>query len=476
MNHPKQAAVRRTLMLYAVTCLSLLLLSILFSPPPAELEQPYDSGEYLRLSHAFLRDGRFSFAHYPESIRGYLYPLLLFLFRNLLPFLNENQCVLVMNCMSMAAFLVLGSQMAEKSLKRSMLPMIALALLVLAFWLDLLTYALTDFYAFFWLLLAVLLVEKVRLVDSPSGEGRGRFAAYGLLSGMLAYAAYNARPNLSFSLAALLVYLLFRMSRNARGYGMFFPAFCAGAIILALPQMFINHAHLGRLSPLVPTDNYQGQSLMLFYLNNGLTMRRYETFVGDRSIRRWGEMIFENSAMARLLTTDGITSFSRLTDYFLFVIRHPFECMAVYTEHIVNLLTPIFGQIYVTDFYGPKVPRILLHFGMYALVIMDWMQRWHEGWKPVNQMHSKGVLAPVIISLVSVLPVIAGKVETRYALAIYLFVYMDVCWYVDFKRVWRGLRKRPFTAIFGLSLALMLYFTILSNTFSSHVGPLLRLL
>jgi len=215
---------------------------------------------------------------------------------------------------------------------------------------------------------------------------------------------------------------------------------------------------------------------MLFYLNNGLTMRRYETFVGDTGIRRWGEMIFENEAMARLLSTDGITGFSRLTEYFLFVIRHPFECLAVYTEHLINLLTPIFGQIYVTDFYGLKVPRILLHFGMYALVVIDWTQRQHEGQKPLNQMHSKGILAPVVISLVSILPVIAGKVETRYALAVYLFVYMDVCCHVDFKRVWSRLRKRPLTAICGLGIALMLYFTILSTTFSSHVGPLLRLL
>lgn len=76
--------------------------------------------------------------------------------------------------------------------------------------------------------------------------------------------------------------------------------------------------------------------------------------------------------MQRLLETDGITAFTSLGDYVLFVLRHPLECAAVYTEHLVNLLTPIFGEIFITDFYGLKVPRILLNFALFVIASFEW--------------------------------------------------------------------------------------------------------
>lgn len=451
-------------LVFAAAFVVLLVYSLLFQGIPNGSDQPYDAGGYMTLSETFFQNGSFSLFHYPASIRGYLFPLLICLFRAIFPFFSPNLCVLIMNCAALAAFVAwtLPAFTGKKILQP--VPYIAFTCLLLFFWSDLLPYALTDFYAFWWLLVAALLVERCRRKDACAWQG--------LICGMLAYAAYNLRPNLSFSLAALLIWLLYCTVRKPRQFMPMFLLFLLGMLLTALPQMLLNRIHLGSLSPTVPTESFDGQGLTLYYLNNGLIMRRYETYAGDPNIFHRSTMIFSNDSMLRLLEADGITAFESLGDYILFVLRHPFECIAVYAEHLINLLTPVFGRIFVTDFYGFKVPRILINFALFVIAAADWMLRQ----KPLKAMHEKGRLAPVIVLLVSVLPVIAGKVETRYALPMYLFVYLYVCWHVDYKRLWTAVRNHPWHMLCILAAVLCAYCTILSTTFASFEGPLMRLL
>lgn len=192
--------------------------------------QPYDANGYMELSESFLEGGSFSLLHYPNTIRGYLFPLMLCLVRMLLPFADGNLCVLLMNCAAFSAFLTWTVKRFWPSHAKRFVPYAVFIALLLIFWADLLPYALTDFYAFWWLLLAAMIWERRRLSSAAPSE---KLPA-GFLCGLLAYAAYNLRPNLSFALALLFLWMLVGLVRQPRRFGLFFGAVMLGMFIAAL--------------------------------------------------------------------------------------------------------------------------------------------------------------------------------------------------------------------------------------------------
>lgn len=448
--------------------------------------QPFDSAGYADLSESFVQNGHFSLENFPFAERGYFFPLMLFLVRTLLFFVTENASVfivnisiLIMNCASIAIFLLwvipkvtFPCKPNASLLNRSkpFIILLAFVFLFLYYWSDLLFYALTDFYAFWFLAISLFFWEKCRL-----SQARHPYLLC-LLSGVFAYSVYNMRPNLSFSILAFFLWMLICAIRNPKRFIPYAFMVLIGMGIVALPQAIINHIHLGVFSPMVVMDNYADQGVALYYLNNGLTMNRYETYIGDPFILTRAEMTFANNFMIRLLETDGITSFSSFSDYFFFVLQHPLECLVVYVQHFINLLTPIFRRIYVDNFYCFKIPHLLLNFLIFAVSFADWILRTKDGLQPIKKAHDSGLLLPVVIQIISVIPTIVGKVETRYALCIYIFAYLYVCRYADYRRIWQFVRQHPWLTASLLVSTLCMYFTILTTTFASFEGPLMRLL
>lgn len=288
--------------------------------------QPYDSADYLKLADAYVETGRFDFFSYPHTFRGYLFPLLLCIIRSL--FIQNtgggtNTLIFLMNSVFVAWFAVWGVKpfSSPNHRRRAWLPILAFCALILIFWNDLLSYALTDFYGIVWLwTAAVLLVQALRNAAAEKHP-----LVKSVLTGILVYAAYNLRPNLQFALLALLgfvvVWTAFKPERKRL---LMLAGFVAGMALAAWPQMLLNAHHTGSYSPLVPTDQYSDHGLMLAFLNEGFWIRRYETYIGDPAVFRSGPMIFRNEQILSLLEAGGIEQFASVWDYIRFVLTHPF--------------------------------------------------------------------------------------------------------------------------------------------------------
>lgn len=469
------------LLLFALTTVLLMQIAYRLNDDSLVWDQPFDAFDYDGiLAEMFVdEEGNFSLTHYPQQMRGYLYPLLLHGFHELLPFDDPNAEILLMNCMALAWFLVWGTSPFLEGVKpiwRRALGVCLFTALFMTAWTDLLHYALTDLYGFLALYASMLCFRRSQI----SEKSRSPWIRYGwlVLCGILLYATYNFRPSNQFAVLFFLIGLLIWTALRYKERWGVLLAVVLGVLICALPQMIICYDDTQAISLLLPTEEYEGQGLTMFYLNNGLQYRRYETYIGapvtDES--SGGAIYFLNPDMIALMNDMGIGEMSSLGEYLEFVFTYPVEVMITYVHHIVNLCTPMFGAIFVDDLYCQKLPLILLHYALMFSVAADWFLRTRDGNKPWVSLQHKKLLFVCAVCLVPVLAAIPGKVETRYALPAYMFLYLYAACRVRFGRIGRSVIRHPFAWTLAAAGGAVLYLTLVNDTVSNLSGLVLTMI
>lgn len=468
------------LLLFALMTALLMYTAIALNDDSLVWDQPFDAYDYdAILSERFVNDeGEFSLTHYPQQMRGYLYPLLLHGFHQL-PLEDPNAEILLMNCMALAWFLVWGCRPFLEGLKhrwrRAAGVMLFTAFFMTA-WTDLLHYALTDLHGFLALYAALLCFRCATMPE----KSRKAWMKYGwlLLSGVLLYATYNFRPSNQFAVLLFLVGLTVWTALRFKERWGFLLAVVLGVLLCALPQMIICYDDTQTLSLLLPTEEYDGQGLTMFYLNNGLLYRRYETYIGPPVMDEYsgGAIYFLNPDMIALMEIMGIGEMSSLGEYLEFVFTYPVETLITYVHHLVNLCTPMFGAIFVEDLYCEKMPLILLHFALMFSTAADWFLRTRDGQKPWSMLHDKKLLLICFICLIPVLIAIPGKVETRYALPAYMFLYLYAACRVRFVRIVHSIRRHPFMWFAAVVSSAVVYLVLVNDTVSNISGLVLTMM
>lgn len=305
----------------------------------------YDSGYYWTLGGTFFKDGHFSLLNFDSPLRGYLLPLINHA-------LHRTAVVLKWRDSSLAklfnAFLfsligaVLAPRLAQLTWKQqrwSVRRRLALTVLLLVFWSGYLNFPLSDFPALTMALLAILAASR------PYAPGSM------LLAGIATAAAIDMRP--SYLPLAPIVLVLAAWSwiegRESERRTILRLALCltlllAGFVSVSVPQSLSSHRHFHTWS-FIPGSAAHLESLQL---TEGLTLQRYETYIGPP-----GEaaMDYQDDTGSRLLYKQPRETITGAGQYLGLIVDYPLTMGGVFARHLINGL----DQRYSTP-YTERVP------------------------------------------------------------------------------------------------------------------------
>ncbi|KPY27107.1 hypothetical protein [Pseudomonas syringae] len=424
---------------------------------------PWDAGYYWNLSkveHLF---------NFPHTIRGYFYPALLAPAR----YLSDTFTVLgyspfrITSSLVYAYFFaillpgfylrVFGGQVSF--LRRMIIP-----ILVAILFPGVIAYPLSDLPA-----LAMMVGSSFCMLSSAATTSRLKHFTLLVLSGFLAYGAYNTRTIYLFPAALLALGAVFiiyyKHSVSTKIFVLLI--FLSGALIAAIPQTAINLKHHEILSPLVITSpaalvkTSPTQSLFVSQLLWGITLQRYETSVDTASP---GPAVFYmDSAGERFFADKNIGSEPfELSTYFKLLLQNPLDFLGIYGRHIINGLDLRDGEVYTIGQPRDRNTLALFNFliifsGLLIISMSIAAQRAKTGERVKAAFWALTCLLPTIA-------IIPSAVETRFFLALHLAFYCAIAFTSDLGSVKNLLRQHWVLIGAALGVSAILFFSVTTTT------------
>ena len=400
----------------------------------------YDPKYYWELAEGVFENGLnpLYILRFPQSIRGYLFPVLLGYCKHLLPGVWGWR---ILASLSMAFCFSLSLPCAVKGRLTASRKELAGTLLAYAvfmwIWGDLMQYPLSDFFACFFLISAIALLRMIR-----PGQKAWITLLSGAISGGLLYAAYNTRSTYLYS--GILVVAAFFLSKGKNRTAMILTAagLIAGAAVTALPQCYINRHNEGVFSPKVFYDRVDNE------VYKGLTTSKYETYIGDRDVYPRAGIIFDDLTGWQLIQREHITAAGfKLTDIFRLFLRYPLDMTGIYVRHFIALLTPLYRQAYVTDLRAVDPLTIIVS-------MLLWLT---AGYGILASLKEKGTGAEALWIAAVCIPAllqIFDEPELRFFLPVYLLCYYYVFAVIDYGIFFRSL-KSNFPQVLIISLVII---------------------
>lgn len=375
----------------------------------------YDAGAYWQLGETFTVHGHFSLLNFDDPLRGYLWPLGDHLLHLLAAQLSWSDS-LIAKIANVLAFVLVGAVLAPRlaeltwpNRRWGWLRRVALVALMLVFWNGYLAYPLTD--------LPALAMTMLALVSLAHPESPGWCA----LGGAACAAAIDMRPSyeLLAPVLALMVCWTWWEQRNRAHGSLWRRALCAGALVgafalVSLPQSLISHRHFATWSFIPGTAAH----LTTFQLTEGLSLQRYETYVGAGHAP---QMRYVDASGERLLQTQAGGRITSVGQYLGLILSHPVTMAGVFTRHIVNG----FDQRYST----PYVPRLdtggqrWLRLSSFTLLFLALLRL---VWPASRRIMGRARWRYPLALLACCLTAVPSAMETRYLLPAYVMIYAIV--------------------------------------------------
>jgi len=195
----------------------------------------------------------------------------------------------------------------------------------------------------------------------------------------------------------------------------------AGALVVSVPQIAINHHQRSSWSPTVTGASEIGRG----QLGWGLVLQKYETYVGPRSEYPRHRVFYFDPVANDVREEERISEIASYREYLRVVFRHPAEMATSYALHTFNGIDVRHATPYIRDLRGGHVVvSMLLYTLLFAalarLVLPSARRRLGEiSWIAVGLL------------IVPTLTAIPGAVEPRFFLPLHLLVLILVCFGPD---------------------------------------------
>lgn len=338
--------------------------------------------------------------------------------------------------------------------KEHLLKVLLNFLLVFSVYCGLFVYSLSDFFAFSLCTLSVFFERRFKYSEKLSKKV---LCALGV--GIFVYLSYNVRTIYLFS--GIYIFFLFiidlcKTDGRKLTKIIFFLVFAASFFLAAFPMLIANRRNLGRNSIAVPTE-----SLMLAQVAWGIKYQRYDTYIGFRfgnDEQSDARMFFIDPVGEKLLQKESITSFASWKQFFKFCKKYPLEVAGIYVRHFVNLMFPVWPETYVKKIGNFKLFAVFLGivpFFLFGVALAAGAVR--------NLPELMKTYAPLLISTLFIL---AGAVESRFFISVFMLVFGTLSFSTDWKKVWGDYVLEHKFACLGL-------FVILSGLVISQWGVML---
>jgi hypothetical protein len=436
---------------------------------------PADSGGYWGLA------GRLAILDFPQTLRGYFYPLLLsparvvgYLTGSALPYrLYASLAYAFLLAVVVPDFYVrvFGGRL---SFTRRLVAPVLLAVLAPG----VMVYPLSDLPAILLLICSLSLILMSSDSPDPSTSSRLMLAA-----GVLAGAAYNTRTIYLFSLVMVVfaTALWWTRARSPRHRAILIAALLLGIGIVSLPQAFINLKTHGSFTPAVITTQVGPESLFGAQLTYGIKVQRYET-----AIDPVGPIPYLDPAGQRLLSSVGLDKVVFAPrDYLVFAARYPLDFAGILARHAINGLDLRDGDVYLVDSMNPRwlqstVNFLVLFLAGWIVLIRARSTRGARGLSlgeaaddPQRGRAARADrflwLAVLLMPVVAILP---GMIETRFFLPLHLLAYYTIALGISWAELRGSVRAHWYLILPSLVGLYLLFVTVTANTLSHRVFSL----
>lgn len=425
-------------------------------------EYYYDSGLYYQLGQTFDFNGNFSFKNYPLTYRGYLFPFILFIYTRIGDIFNLSHevSILIGNSMffSLLFVVILPKLFCSKNKEIKILSIIISAVMYLIFWQDLIYYPLSDLYSFGLIIIAIHFLNII-------SNNRVKLISIYLLSGVFLYSAYNIRTIYLFVIPLIiLVYLILNRKDNIKKLALNLGFILLGMILISIPQSYINNQYYQTLSPKVYTESYSGNNLFSYQLYSGLSMQRYETFVGDSSEYPQPSMVFSDGVGNQLIVKEGLDANISIIQYIKLAFKYPLDFMGIIARHFINILHLPFNHLYINDilhyktFYTILNYTILFLFGLGAYCYKFKAEKLKVDWQKVFY------ISLTIIPCIASLP---GAIETRFFMPMYILIYCFSVYMLPLHEIIKFTKNNKLKVILSYIIILALLTAVWGSTFNS---------
>ena len=234
-----------------------------------------------------------------------------------------------------------------------------------------------------------------------------------------------------------------------------------GMTVFAAPQSIINKENYNNSTPMV----YTGENPTSLYINQltwGIYMTRYETYVGDEENYPDVGVPFINETGVEIVNSYRIDG---IVDYIKCFFQYPMEMLGIYFEHFISGITLFYNNVYIPDIHVQKwifISNILIFLVAY-LGILAWWDKFKV--KKVCIAEIKNVVLFVLIFLPALISM-PGAIETRFFLPIYVYTYIFITMFLDYKALYKYLKRDWLYAIISISILLLCWFMTASHILS----------
>lgn len=426
-----------------------------------ETDYWHDSLLYYKASQTFISEGQFSLLSYVDSLRGYFFPFLLYLFTALgdMAGIRHGMAILAANSLMAAFVFAVVLPSLFQNTKRHIVYSLISVLVFLIYWQDLIYYPLSDFFAFAMILLAVYFWGKA--LDC---KGIYKYILY-ILSGMGLYGAYNTRTIYLFAGPFLLLLFVFFNRKNIRMILSGLICILVGILICGIPQSMINQELYGSRSLLVNTSNMEGGSLFNFQLTSGITMQRYETYVGSEDGYPKPKFIFEDEAGKEIMRQEGKELLYSVGEYLEIVMKYPLDFIGIYTRHLINALCTPYNHVYVKYLHAFKPWLILIN---YTLLFMAGLAiAVQKSYKLNIKKKTDESYFYLIFSLIPCLLILPGAIEMRFFAPFYILIYGYLAYKTDYRQLYTYVKKHLLKVGSAYAVILCVFLSVWGNTLAA---------
>ncbi|KII33656.1 hypothetical protein NL64_09110 [Pseudomonas fluorescens] len=421
---------------------------------------PWDAADYWRLSSTEIL---FDFPK--NSMRGYFYPTLLApirIFSEALGVLGHYPYRIISSLVYGYFFAIAVPEFYLQVFggRASFLRRLITPLLVAILFPGIIIYTLSDLPS-----LAMMISASACALSSIRTSTKLKRYSLLILSGLLAYGAYNTRTIYLFPagllVLALALAIYHKHSAGTRSFTILF--FLLGAGIASIPQVVINYKNHDSLSPMVITTSPYNRSLFAGQLLWGITLQRYETSIDSTSpptkyyMDKAGERLFSDNKI-------GSEPFG-LRTYFELALENPVDFAGIYGRHIVNGLDLRDGEVYTVGEPAKRNALAIFNFlivfsGLFIITMTILTKQAKVEQKIKSVFWGFLVLLPAIM-------IIPGAIETRFFLAIHLAIYCSIAFTSDPDSIKNLLHRHWFLISLTLAISATLFFSISTTTLVS---------
>lgn len=420
----------------------------------------HDSLGYWSYGKFFEKNGTFSLLNYDNALRGYLLPLLnYFIYKMGQSFhlSEENSFRIASSFFYSYLILKLIPQFVEAvSAKKMSIPKrIIFLVLFFVFWRGYMLYPLTDFIAFASIICAANLALKTYMSKKVS-----LFSCFCM--GVFLYACINLRPSyiavlipFIFSIIFIVVKIYFYEKVSSSKFkAIFLPIFIffLGALLIAFPQVLINRSHFETSSPFVPMEKFfNGQNLMLSKLYNGLTIQKYETYVGaeyDSSVA-----LLNDPVGKEVVSNKKLIEFKSYGEYIDVVLSYPLKFFQMYLKHFFNGMDIRYSSPYILKFHS-NVESTIIQLINYSVVFFAFLVAFFNA----KRLFNTNNMISIIIIFISILPsFISLPTEPEVRFYMPITVILAIFTAVESNAIISYFSNKKIKMIFAIYLFIMFY-------------------